>query len=205
MGMFTNFFGPSKDEIWSQIANDIGGEFIDAGFWGKDVLAYKHKDWEILLDTYTQSTGKTSTIHTRLRVPFINKNNLRFSIYKENFFSSISKFFGMQDIQIGDFNFDEKFIIKGNHENKIKYLLNNIELKKIFHKQTSSLHIEIKDDEGWFAQKYPKGVDVLCFNCIGIIKDKNTLLNLFELFAAILDRLVEINEIYNDDPNIKLT
>ncbi len=47
-----SIFGPSKDEIWSQIATDIDGEFIQGGFWGKDVLLYKHGDWQILLDTY---------------------------------------------------------------------------------------------------------------------------------------------------------
>ncbi len=35
-----SFFGPSKDEIWSQIATDIDGEYIDGGFWKKDVLIY---------------------------------------------------------------------------------------------------------------------------------------------------------------------
>ena len=33
-----SIFGHSKDEIWGQIATDIGGEFIEGGFWGKDVL-----------------------------------------------------------------------------------------------------------------------------------------------------------------------
>ena len=50
-----SIFGHSKDEIWGQIATDIGGEFIEGGFWGKDVLIYKHGEWQILLDTYTVS------------------------------------------------------------------------------------------------------------------------------------------------------
>ena len=40
-----SIFGPSKDEIWTQIATDIGGEFIEGGFWGTDVLIYKHGEW----------------------------------------------------------------------------------------------------------------------------------------------------------------
>ena len=203
MEILASFFGPSKDEIWSKIAKDIGGTYVDAGFWGTDVLIYKHNDWELLLDTYTQSTGKSSTTYTRLRVPFVNKNKLKFSIYREGFFSSIGKFFGMQDILIGDFNFDKQFIIKGNDEFKIKHILSDQHLKKLFNKQRY-VNIQIKDDEGWFAQKYPEDVDVLYFSSIGIIKEKNTLLNLFELFAAILDRLVEINIAYNDEPNIKV-
>lgn len=202
MGIF-NLLGFSKHEIWSQIANDIGGEYIKDGFWKKGVLVYKHNDWELLLDNYTQNSGKSSTTYTRLRVPFINKNNLRFSIYREGFFSSIGKFFGMQDIQIGDRNFDNQFIIKGNDEFKIKHLLNDLNLKRLFNQQ-QYVNIQIKDDEGWFAQNYPENVDILYFRSIGIITEKETLLNLFELFTAILDRLVETNSALNDDPNIRI-
>lgn len=31
MGILRSIFGPAKDEIWSQIARDIGGEFIEGG------------------------------------------------------------------------------------------------------------------------------------------------------------------------------
>ena len=31
MGILRSAFGPSKDEIWTQIATDIGGEFIESG------------------------------------------------------------------------------------------------------------------------------------------------------------------------------
>ena len=100
MGILRSFFGPSKNEIWSQIAGDIGGEFVEGGFWGKDVLVYKHGEWQILLDTYTvtTSTGKTtsSTTYTRMRAPYVNKDGLYFKIYREGFFSSVGKFFGMQ-------------------------------------------------------------------------------------------------------------
>ncbi len=199
MGTLRNIFGPSKDDIWSQIANDIGGEYIDEGFWKADKLRYRHDKWEIVLDTYTQSTGQSSVTYTRLRVPFINKDGLRFKIFHESFFSTIGKIFGMQDIQIGDRYFDDRFIIKGNNEPKIKRFLNDRKLKDLFRKPPK-LNIEIKDDEGWFSQSYPEGVDVLHFQCMGIIRDKVVLKDLFELFSAILDRLVHIDSAYKDDP-----
>ena len=31
MGILRSAFGPSKGEIWTQIATDIGGEFIEGG------------------------------------------------------------------------------------------------------------------------------------------------------------------------------
>ena len=200
-------FGPSKDEIWTQIAADIGGEFIEGGFWGKDVLIYKHGEWQILLDTYTvtSSTGTatTSTTYTRMRVPFINKDGLYFKISREGFFSSIGKFFGMQDIEIGDSFFDKQFIIKGNDPEKIKLLLADDRIKELCQTQPR-IHLRIKDDEGWFGTDFPEGVDELCFECVGVIKETALLKALFGLFCLILQRLVQIDSAYEDDPQVKL-
>jgi len=44
MDLLRSILGPAKDEIWSQIARDIGGEFIEGGFGGKDVLVYRHSE-----------------------------------------------------------------------------------------------------------------------------------------------------------------
>jgi hypothetical protein len=203
MGFLNKIFGPSKATIWKKIATDIGGEYIDGGFWGKGVLMYKHNNWELYLDTYTQSTGKSSTTYTRLRVPFVTKNNIRFSIYREGFFSKIGKFFGMQDIITGDIEFDKKFIIKGNDEFKIKHLLGDQSLKRLFY-SIKSVNASVKDNEGWFTKKYPENVDLLYFNTIGIIKDKDTLKNLFELFGTLLDRMVDINFADSESPNFNV-
>ena len=201
--MLHSLFGPSKDEIWQQIAKDIGGKFIDGGFWKKDDLRYTHKEWELLLDTFTRSHGKTSSTYTRLRVPFLNKDGLQFKIYREGFFSPVGKFFGMQDIQIRDARFNETYIIQGNNPQKIEQLLNDYALKVLF-EMVPKVHVEIKPDEGRFGQKYPEGVDVLYFECIGILKDKEILKLLFRLFTTILDRLVHIDSAYEDDPKLKL-
>ena len=198
-----SIFGPSKDEIWTQIATDIGGEFIEGGFWGKDVLIYKHGEWQILLDTYVVSTGTSSYSVTRMRAPFINKDDLYFNIFREGFFSSIRKFFGMQDIEIGDPFFDKQFIIKGNDPEKIKLLLADDRIKELCQLQPR-IHLRIKDDEGWFGTDFPEGVDELCFECVGVIKETALLKALFGLFCLILQRLVQIDSAYEDDPQVAL-
>lgn len=199
-------FGPSKDEIWTQIANDIDGEFIEGGFWGEDVLIYKHGEWQILLDNYTvmMYTGTVTipTTYTRMRAPFINKDGLYFKIYREGFFSSIGKLFGMQDIKIGDPFFDNEFIIKGNNPEKIKLLLADAKIKELCQEQPQ-IHFEIKDDEGWLGPDFPEGVDQLSFQC-GVINETALLKSLFELFSITLERLVQIDSAYEDDPKVQL-
>jgi len=179
-----SLFGPSKDEIWQQIAKDIDGEFVDRGFWKTNVLRYSHT-------------------FTRLRVPFLNKDNFYFKIYREGFFSDIGKFFGMQDIEIGDPRFDDNYIIQSNNNNKIRKLLKEPKLKMLF-EMVPKIHVSIRKDEGWFGRKYPQGVHVLYFEQTGILKDKETLKLLFRLFTEILDQLVAIDSAYENDPKMKL-
>ena len=203
MGILKEIFGPSKDEIWSQISRDIGGEFIDGGFWKKDVLVYQHGEWTILLDTYTVSNGKSSTTYTRMRAPFVNKDGTYFKVYREGFFSAIGKFFGMQDIEIGDAYFDDQFIIKGNNPGTLKELFADQRIKDLIHLQPR-IEFEIKNDDGWFSTHFPEGVDQLYFSCVGIMKKTERLKALFELFSATLERLVEIDSAYACDPNIRV-
>jgi hypothetical protein len=198
-----SIFGPSKDEIWAQIATDIGGEFIQGGFWGKDVLIYKHGEWQILLDTYVVSTGTSSHILTRMRAPFVNKDGLYFKISRQGFFRSIGKVFGMHDIEIGDPFFDKQFVIKGNDPEKIKLLFSDGNIKKLCQRQPR-IHLNIKDDEGRFGTDFPEGVDELYFECIGVIKETALLKSLFALFCVVLERLVQIDSAYEDDPQITL-
>ena len=35
------WFGPSKDEVWRQLSQEIGAEFVEGGFWkGSKVQAH---------------------------------------------------------------------------------------------------------------------------------------------------------------------
>ena len=203
MSFLRSIFGPSKEEIWSQIAADIGGEFIDGGFWGRDALVYEHGEWTIVLDTYTVSTGKSSTTFTRLRAPFVNRDGLYFKVYREGFLSGMGRFFGMQDIEIGDPFFDDHFVIKGNDTERIRLLLEDDRLKELIDQQPRIM-LEVRDDEGWFGAKFTEDTDELYFCRIGILKETALLRGLFDLFTHTLSRLVQIDSAYADDPNVRL-
>ena len=202
-----SIFGPSKDEIWRQIASDVEGEFIDGGFWGENAVTYNHGEWRIILDTRKVSTYTgtmmTTVQYTRMRAPFINKDGLYFDISHEGFFSSIGKLLGRQDIVIGERYFDDRFLIKGNNPEKIKLLLADDRIRELFRKQPR-VHLRIKDDEGMFGADFPDGVDELYFECDGVIKEAEILKDLFELFSLVLERLVQIDSAYEDDPRVKL-
>lgn len=207
MSIRRSIFGPSKDEIWRQIASDIEGEFIDGGFWGENAVAYKHGEWRIVLDTRTETTYSGTMMmtmqYTRMRAPFVNKDGLYFDVSLEGFISSIGRLFGMRDIVIGDRFFDDRFLIKGNSPEKIRLLLADERIRELFQKQPK-VQLRIKDDEGIFGADFPDGVDELHFECAGVIKEAEALKDLFELFCRILERLVQIDSAYEDDPKVRL-
>jgi len=203
MGFLKEMFGPSKEEIWQQLSEEIGAEYTRDGFLKSGKVEARVKEWTITLDTYTVSTGKSSVTYTRMRAPYFNADNFRFTLYRRGFFSDIAKFFGMQDISIGDPEFDADFIIKSNNQWKIVELLANHKIRDMVRAQPT-FYLTVKDDEGWFKKSFPEGVDELYFQVLGVITDIARLKALYELFAALLDQLCYIGSAYEKDPGTKL-
>ncbi|HWB13703.1 MAG TPA: hypothetical protein VG826_31045 [Pirellulales bacterium] len=109
----------------------------------------------------------------------------------------------MQDVEIGEPEFDDAYIIKGNDEDKLRRLFGDPRIRQLIEQQPR-IHLSIQDDEGWFKAKFPEGVDELLFREIGIIKDINRLKALYDLFAEVLDHLCKIGSAYEDDPRVEL-
>jgi hypothetical protein len=114
------WFGPSKDEVWRQLGEGIGADFVQGGLWkGAKVQAHVGP-WTITLDTHTESSGEHGTTYTRMRAPYVNPDGFRFTVYRQGVFSGLGKLLGMQDIEVGDPDFDEAFLIQGNDEEKVR-------------------------------------------------------------------------------------
>jgi len=109
----------------------------------------------------------------------------------------------MQDVEIGYPQFDDDFIIKGNDENLLRTLFANIKIRELIRVQPR-IHFQVKDDEGYFGSQFPRGVDELYFQTVGVIKDTQRLRQLFELFSEVLNHLCHIGSAYEDDPRINL-
>jgi hypothetical protein len=130
-------------------------------------------------------------------------DGFRFTIYRKNLFSGLGKFLGMQDIEIGDPEFDREFIIKSNFETKAIVFFSNEKIRRLIQAQPS-IRLEVKDGEGWFGATFPEGVDELYFQVTGVIKDLERLKSLYALFSEVLHHLCHIGSAYENDPHISL-
>jgi hypothetical protein len=151
----------------------------------------EHGEWTLTLDTYTVSTGKVTVVYTRMRAPYVNPGEFRFTVYRKSVFSGIAKFFGMQDVEIGDAPFDDGFIIQATNESRVRELLANPRLRELISRH-KDIQLSVKDDEGWFGATFPDGVDELHFVVAGVIKDIDRLKLIFDLFAETLDQLTRM-------------
>jgi hypothetical protein len=198
------WFGPSKDEVWRRLSDEIGAEFVDGGFWKGGKVQAHVGPWTITLDTYTESSGEYGSVtYTRMRAPYVNPDGFRFTIYRKGFFSELGKRLGMQAIQIGDPEFDEAFVIKGTDETVIQNLFADPQLRSLLQAQPK-VRLTVKDSEGWFGPKFPVDVDELHFQVDGVIKDVKRLKALFDLFAVTLDRLCRIGSGRDEEPGVAL-
>lgn len=229
MGILRKIFGPSSDEVWKELSNEIGAEFIQGGFWNdRSKVRARVRDWTITLDIYVVSTGKSRIEYTRIRAPYVNKDGFRFTVYRKSLFSDLAKFFGMQDVKVGGPNFerleplfgvpaylnkadiecgypefDRDFVVQGNDESKLRLLFKNWKIRDLIQAQPS-FFMQVKDDEGWFGADFPEGVDELYFQVIGVIKDIKRLKGLYELFAETLNTLCHMGSAYENDPKLVL-
>lgn len=200
MSFLKMLFGSSNQEIWSELAQEIGASYEKSGLRGGSFeVRLKYKVWEIILDKHVVSSGKSSVTYTRIRAPYINKDGFQFTIYREGFWSRIGKALGMEDVEVGFPMFDEDFIIKGNDHHKLWKLFQNEQIRVCF-KALDNVRLGVRDKPNSWFKETQKDIDNLHFQVVGIIEDKLELKILFELFTRLLDQLHAINAASDENP-----
>jgi len=192
MNFFKSLFGPSRDEIWTALLAQIGGEVIPGSLWKGKRLQVRAREWTVTLDEYQVPVmvGKvhTSVTHTRMRAPFPNPSGFRFSIHRSTVFSYLGTLLGMQDIHVGHPEFDATFVIKGNNEDAVQQLCGSERLRALVVAQPK-FQLSIQDDDGWFGAEYPAATDVLVFDVADRIREVERLKGLYDVFAETLHGL----------------
>jgi len=198
MGLLRQLFGPSREEVWTQLAAEIGANY-ESDFWTGTKVSIDYGQWTITLDAYTVNTGQTQHTYTRFRAPYVNPDGFRFGIYRKHLFTPLAKWLGMQDIEVGHPEFDEAFVIQGNNDQLVKALFADDSIRKLIAAQPD-VSFMVRGDQGWFSRIHPEGVDELYFQAYGIIQDLPRLKELFALFGLVLDRLCDLGSAYESGP-----
>lgn len=199
MGAFRQLFGSSKEDIWQELADQVGGNFTYGGFWLPDKVEAHYRDWTIVLDTGVVSTGKTIFVYTRLRAPFTNTDDFRFSVQRKHIFHNLGLLLGMQGIQTGYPEFDAHYTIQANDEKKAKQLFANATIRHLIQRQRNIRLQIVPVSRGLFQPAPSAEASVLYFKARGVIKDLERLKLLYDLFAATLNQLCLMESSYANE------
>ena len=179
----------TKNDAWEELAIDIGGKHIQSAWGTPDALLLDYKNWRLKITNHAVGHKPASIM---IRVPFKTESSFNFNIYREGLIAMIGKTFGMQDIVIGDHEFDRQFIIKSNNESQIKKFLDSEELKRKI-EDLDDCNILITKESYSIDNYTPKGVKHLVFRSEFGFSGLHQIKPLTEIFKLILDRLVELN------------
>ena len=184
----------SDIRIWEAFADEIGGEYIPRKHWNSDRTLFHYKNFKIYFDYFTYYTsGKASLskTFTRVVIPYKSNDDFQFNIYEDELIFKIAKIFGFQDVKIGKEEFDKKYIIKTNNEQKLKNIFNSTTLhKKIENLENASLLISKK--YGVWEEELPENEYELSFVLNYHVKDLETLTKSKDFITEFFDRFKNI-------------
>jgi hypothetical protein len=169
----------ARDNAWQDFAAGVGAQFVPGGLFGSSKVLVPVGSTTVTLDSYSVSTGDDSTDkYTRLRAPFHRADNFQFTVVREGLLAgAIDRAVGTRGSQIGDAEFDRKFLIQTTDEAKVRRLLGDGHLRQMIIQQPS-VRLLLRQHELHLSVK-------------GIIRDAPRLRSMFELFTALLQRLSE--------------
>lgn len=192
--MFNALFDIDRDVLWQKLAQEIDATYV-ADFWGDHRVLKRHRQWTVVLDLYHHGKGQRET---RLRTSFCSRDGFWFTIYPRGIVSSLRKWLGMQDIEVGSESFDDEFIIQGNDPDKVRAFFANPRIRFLVG-SLPNIHFSIADHDHSFWG-LPPGIDELCLTTADDMRDLARLKLLFELFAEALDELERLGTLLPQVP-----
>ena len=196
--MFSSAFNKYDQTVWQQFSLENDGKFIVGQFDKLDAVAIIYRSHNVIFDRYIlyQVVGERSfdTEFTRIRLECKTPNDLRFRLTTQSIVDAISKLFAAQDVQIGDRDFDRRFLVKGNDEFTIQRIFSDHNLRRLMLEQ-SDVVLHLLDSEGVFNEPIGKGNAMLYFISEAVVRKKEQLDSLLKMFKTLVDQLTKTNSI----------
>jgi len=142
----------ARRRAWDALASSMGLTLEPGSFFTSPRVTGTYRRHMLTLDTFSRGSSKSRTTYTRIVVFVDNRANLYLALYEEGVFSKIGKFFGQEDVQIGEEEIDRRFIIKSRPETFAARLVTSINLRsKLL--QARSINVEVDGRELYYEQR----------------------------------------------------
>jgi len=181
--------------VWLDFADEMGVKQKDEGASSDEAITevsvkVPGKPWQLTFYPYVNH-GKKRTSGTTVVLPFQGADQFVFSVFHQKGGWSLGKLFGLQDIEIGDAEFDGKFIVQASQKFKVVELFGDLTLRDQLLAQEGALELKIVADAKSVSPEWPVPSDhrVLLYTQDTIIDDFTRLKSVYSLMIGVLERI----------------
>src|SRR5579871_654038 len=133
---------------WDRFADEVDGKYEYRGSVSRGFrVTAPFGPWHIVFTYYERGVDPLYHKFLIIRAPYVATETFHFTIHPSSLLSSAGKLLGMQDIRIGDPEFDAAFVVKGSDVAKVEELFADAELRQLLLNQLT-VHLTVLDKEG---------------------------------------------------------
>lgn len=180
--------------VWEQFAHDVGGVYAAGENGAQDTVSTQVHGHSATLegDVTMILVGKAlmPVVSTRFVVDLPTVADYRFAMTPSDFTTTIARWFGAQDIAVGESVFDEAFVLRGVTPDFVRRLFADDELRALC-LQGLSGRLQRRDDKQLWSDPTP-GKDPLELSVVGLVDDLSTLHRYFDVFTRVLGRMPDV-------------
>lgn len=189
--------------VWMDFAEEKSGDFVEGQKEVTVRVPVANKPWAItfsMLDRKAPAPDETTA-----QMAYKAKDDFSFAIHSKTWVAEAGKLFGMQDIEVGDAEFDRDYIIKGNDIQAVRTLFSSDDLRERIREQ-KSIRLVVLTSAAQLKEfgNVPKGTHVLSFTENEAINSFERLNEIYELLVKIAEKLTHMGKAVEADPGIEI-
>lgn len=192
MKFHSNIFG--WEYVWRDFADSKGGKVVSDSSKENDpivkiIVPVEGTNAQITIVPSTLK-GKSRGSGTSASLSYSPKEDFVFSIRTEKGVDQIGKALGMQDIQLGDHDFDSRFLIQGTDQGKVRNLFADMKLRDlILENGPSELRLHVEAGDVGAEHKIAAGKHAVLYSNEKLLDKFEQLEAVFQVLASVVHRL----------------
>lgn len=174
-----------KRHFWQELADELEGELRIVSTVSYDLEKLK-------LDLHYNNSSirftESDTHPLKINCELVAKQPCEFSICYEDNIEKLLKFFGQQDIQVGDEEFDNKYLIQEKKTKYLEQILSDSVIRQIM----------LRNNVFSFRCTYEKKENILALSTLvsRTVSSKEELEELYKMFCHTIDALKNLDVCY---------
>lgn len=189
----SNIYG--WEYVWRDFADSKGGQVVEDQSKTNSPIISMHipvegTDTSINFAPFRLKGDNKKEKGTSASIHFAPRESFVFSIRSEKGMDQIGKMMGVQDIQMGDQEFDERFLIQGSDPGKVVHLFAELNLRDLLLSQnTADLRLVHESDHFPAELKVPKGRHAVVYGHNDRPDKFEQLEAIFQILTTVVHRL----------------